>query len=73
MSPTCRERDLLSLLQSLPAFEGARNQATESTDSPSLGELIFFSLFNWRQLDISRQQKEQIEGEGKIVKEEEGW
>ena len=29
-------------LQSPPAFEGARNQVTESTDAPSLGELIVF-------------------------------
>ena len=38
MSPTCRQAGL----QSPPAFEGARNQVSESTDAPSLGELIVF-------------------------------
>lgn len=71
MSPTCWETELLSLHASLPGFEGARNQATESTDSPSLGELIYFLLNTWGQLDISRQQEERMKGGGEIIKEEE--
>lgn len=72
MSPTCQETDRLSLCQSLPAFEGARNEVAGSTDTLFRQDDFFPLLSTRRQLGISREQKEERKGEDKIVKEEEG-